>query len=184
MNAVTVGVLLDDDHAAAVAQLRHRLGVPVEVPEPVAHVSLLVVLQPPPLPILDAVLAEAAVSAPVELRARGVGLFSGQGDNELVVYVPVVRTQELSSLHARLHDAVCAAGGVVDGHYEPRSWQPHVTVWDRTLTTGRVADVVAELVAGSPVGWTTIADHIARFDRNGDMVRYAFTGRSPPSEDR
>jgi len=63
--------------------------------------------------------------APFYVRTTGLGMFTGAHP---VLYLPIVRTSELSRLHHALWHAVApASSGGVD-YYHPDVWMPHITV--------------------------------------------------------
>ena len=64
----------------------------------------------------------------VSSRTSGIGMFLG---DDVVAYLPVVRSPELSAVHVRVRDAARAlvvAPSDDDAWYEPGSWTPHITL--------------------------------------------------------
>lgn len=169
--AMTVGVPLDGDHTRAVRAVQARVGrgkaygAPGGRPRP--HISLVVLLQPPDAATVDAVLRDvAATAAPIRTRARGFGVFASPRGDEVVLHVPVVRTVELSELHARLCTAFTALDADVEGYHRPETWFPHITLVRQPLTPSEAGAMVTVLAEGPPVSWHLCLDRLARFDPN------------------
>jgi 2'-5' RNA ligase len=59
------------------------------------------------------------------VRTAGLGIFTGANP---VVYIPVVRSPQLSRFHRLLWDELGDAGLGVNEHYQPEGWVPHVTL--------------------------------------------------------
>ena len=80
----------------------------------------------------------------VSSRTSGIGMFLG---NDVVVYLPVVRSPELSAVHVRVRDAaraLVAAPSDDDAYYEPGSWTPHITL----ARIPRRPEVVSAVMSG------------------------------------
>ncbi len=58
-------------------------------------------------------------------KTAGLGVFTG---NNPVVYIPVVRSPQLSQFHRLLWDELGDVGLGVINHYRPDDWVPHVTL--------------------------------------------------------
>lgn len=71
---------------------------------------------------------------PLRLKAVGVGLFLQPTS---VIYAPVIRSPELSSLHRELWDALGRLGADCFKLYAPAQWIPHVTLAQSDLTPER-----------------------------------------------
>lgn len=164
--ALTVGVPLASDHAAAIEDLFRRLRARTELrelPRPTPHLSLLVVLDAPPLDVVDDLLGDVARrTTAFSARARGYGVFADELD-ELVLYAPVVRSDALAQLHRNLFEAFTKSGARIDGHYHPDTWLPHVTLFHRHLTPERLGEIVASLATTRMITWRLTVDHLARF---------------------
>jgi 2'-5' RNA ligase len=59
------------------------------------------------------------------VMTAGLGVFTGAHP---VVYIPVVRSPELSRFHRMLWDELGDAGLGVNDHYKPEGWVPHITL--------------------------------------------------------
>ncbi len=63
--------------------------------------------------------------APFKVNTTGLGIFSGE---QLVLFIPVVRTAELSKLHAALWEAAGPTATRLVDVYGPATWMPHITL--------------------------------------------------------
>lgn len=79
---------------------------------------------------------------PFAVHAGGLGVFSGPNP---VLYIPVTRTLELSTLHLSLWRAVTPFGSAVSSHYKPENWVPHITLAQSDINQRNLADVVGSL---------------------------------------
>lgn len=85
----------------------------------------------------------AAGTRPFTVRTGGLGLFTGSFP---VLYVPVVRTLQLSTLHQKLWEQVSPTADGASPHYAEDSWQPHITLGHGDLEPDRLAAVTRYLV--------------------------------------
>ncbi len=60
-----------------------------------------------------------------QVRTSGVGIFTGASP---VIYIPVVRSLELSQLHEEIWNELSEAGSGIQEYYSPAQWMPHITV--------------------------------------------------------
>jgi len=68
---------------------------------------------------------------PITLRTSGLGLFFSP---QPVIYLPVVRSRELTEFHRELWEAVKALGGDMEPFHAPEVWMPHLTLAQSDLT--------------------------------------------------
>lgn len=80
------------------------------------------------IPILK-MIAESA--APFEVQTSGIGLFPGDSP---VLYLPVVKTNELISLHRLIWDQILPYAEEVNTFYSSATWVPHITLALRDLS--------------------------------------------------
>ncbi len=73
----------------------------------------------------------SGTTSPMTFFAVGLGMFLKPMP---VIYMPVIRTPELSALHQELWDTVSAHGGSMYGLYSPERWIPHMTLAQFDLT--------------------------------------------------
>jgi 2'-5' RNA ligase len=70
-----------------------------------------------------------------QIRVGGLGVFTGFTPT---LYIPVVRTSELSQLQLGLWRSISSTGSGLNALYKPEAWVPHIalarSVSERTLT--------------------------------------------------
>lgn len=71
----------------------------------------------------------ARQSKPFSVRAGGLGVFTGLAP---VLYIPIVRTKQLSSFHELLIKRISSACSGSPVYYNAEFWVPHITIaqWD------------------------------------------------------
>jgi 2'-5' RNA ligase len=153
-----VVVPLDDDHVVAVRALVRDLAATLGLDEDQ------VTSQPPHItlagfngadrPEVEArVAAIAAATPPFPVRAHGLGVFAGDTERSLALFVPVVRDPRLSRLHRRVCRSLRAQGATVGGQHAADVWTPHVTLLDRCLNPERLAAAVERLARRTHPSW-------------------------------
>jgi 2'-5' RNA ligase len=164
--ALTIGVPLARDHAAAIEVIFRRLRARTDwtaLAHPSPHLTLLVLLEAPPLDTVDDIIRKVAGRTLVfPARARGYGVFADEHE-QLVLYTPVVRTGALTNLHRSLFQAFDDIGAYVDGHYHPDAWLPHITLCNRHLTPEILGELVAAMATARAISWRLNLDRVARF---------------------
>mgnify|MGYP001813579043 CR=1 FL=1 len=120
-------------------------------------------------PILQRV-AQDTQAFPVQ--ASGYGIFAGQPP---VLYIPVVRTRELTDFHATVwqHTAHTATGTI--DHYRPENWLPHITLGFGDIDKDNLPDVI-RLLCERPLHWRMTIDNLSFIEDTGQgqQVRYRF----------
>jgi 2'-5' RNA ligase len=77
-------------------------------------------------PELQHALTELGASLPpCVVHTTGLGVFSG---SRPVLYIPVVRDQMMTMMHARIWQAVKDLGTNISQYYAPDLWLPHITL--------------------------------------------------------
>lgn len=75
---------------------------------------------------LELALGEIAAGCqPFSVRTAGLALFTGEIP---VVYIPVVRTRELSELHELIWQRLAALSTEPSPYYAPARWMPHISL--------------------------------------------------------
>jgi hypothetical protein len=59
------------------------------------------------------------------VHAGGLGVFTGFTP---VIYIPIVRTLELSRFHEALWNTISPNASRISPHYKPEFWTPHITL--------------------------------------------------------
>lgn len=87
----------------------------------------------------DVVRKVAAAARPLRLRTAGLGVFTGPAP---VIYVPVVRTPELTRLQLALWSGAAVASEKPLLEYHPASWIPHITLAQGDVTPASLGAAV------------------------------------------
>ncbi|TMI09491.1 hypothetical protein E6H34_01730 [Candidatus Bathyarchaeota archaeon] len=75
-------------------------------------------------------------------HAGGLGLFTGFIPT---LYIPVVRTPELSRLHLSLWRTISSMASGLSPHYKPESWVPHITLARDVIDERSLSKVIGRL---------------------------------------
>jgi 2'-5' RNA ligase len=120
---------------------------------------------------LGAVLEQTAqAQSPFHLRTTGLGIFTGMNP---VLYVPVVRSLELSRLHSALWQAIGATETGVSSLYSPEHWIPHITLAQGDLDGANLPTVVRWL-SGRALSWEITVNNIGLIYQTGHEHRLKF----------
>ncbi|WP_400190219.1 2'-5' RNA ligase family protein [Hymenobacter sp. B81] len=121
--------LLNPQNAARINGIIHSLetefGLDDVQATPDPHITYLLAgsMQPE---MLKQVLAEvAATTAPFAAYTTGLGLFPGPNP---VIYIPVLRSDDLNRLHHRLLSAAAPLCQRTDRYSQPDLWLPHISL--------------------------------------------------------
>lgn len=160
--------LLDDFHAAKVLDLwdllKRELGLQAVFISPTPHFSYQTA-RDFDLTMLERIVGDVAVNArPLRLRTAGLGLWPGERP---VLYLPIVRTPELTRLHLALWSAGAMATENPMSEYHPARWIPHVTVAQGDLTPDLLPQAVA-LLNAVDLSWDLTVDNLAIVRGRGD----------------
>lgn len=153
--------VLPDGAAARVTalweELERELGLRAATISPVPHVSYQVA-RDYDLDVLQEVVAKVAAGArPLRIQTAGLGLFTGASP---VLYVPIVRSPELTRFQVAVWSAASVAAEKLDQDYHPGSWVPHVTLVAGDATPANVGAAV-ELLSGRDLAWDLELDNLA-----------------------
>lgn len=164
-----VVALLDEATTAKVksiwSQLEVECGLKAINATPFPHFSFHIA-QSYDLDLLDARLAEiASQTAPFSVRTTGLSIFTGL---EPVVFIPLVVSQTLLSLHQRLWTETSMLGERVSGHYRPGNWVPHITLANRDVHEEGLA-CVTRLYASSTFVWEIEVSQLAVICQKGKV---------------
>jgi len=117
------------------------------------------------LDALEARLAkEAPQLAPITTRVSGVGIFSGPHP---IIFLPVVRTLELSHLHHRLWEVTNGTAHQRIAHYHATRWIPHITLAQKDVTHDTLPDVMRWL-NDRTFEWEIRVDNLALIYTEGE----------------
>jgi 2'-5' RNA ligase len=109
---------------------------------------------------------------PFPACSAGIGIFTGESP---VVHSPIVRSDDLSELHASVFEAVLPESTEPNPFYAPSEWQPHVTLAHGDLVPDDLGDVVSFLNARKPELRFPIRElAVVDTDESGDRVLARF----------
>jgi len=92
-----------------------------------------------------------------QVRTSGIGIFTGTSP---VIYIPVVRSLELSQLNEELWNELSEAGGGIQEYYSPAQWMPHITIGFGDITGESLPDIVRWLNERD-FNWEFTVDNLA-----------------------
>ena len=133
------------------------------------------------LAMLERVVVDIAANArPLLIHTTGLAVFTGERPT---LYIPIVRTPELTKLQLALWSAGAMATDNPMPEYHPASWIPHITLAQGDLTADLLPQVVAFLNAAE-LSWEAEIDNLAIVRGRGDrpqeiLGRYPLKGGSP-----
>jgi 2'-5' RNA ligase len=106
------------------------------------------------------------------IQASGLGIFAGRPP---VLYVPIVRTRELSQFHSAVWQQTAhTASGTLD-YYRPENWLPHITLAFGDIHKDNLPDVI-RLLSERPLHWHISIDNLSFIEdtAHGQTVRFRF----------
>ena len=68
---------------------------------------------------------------PFSVKTAGLGVFTGP---QPVLYIPIIRTQELSKAHTAVWEACLPYMQGPNYYYSPQNWMPHITLGFKKMT--------------------------------------------------
>jgi 2'-5' RNA ligase len=159
--------LLDEQHDTLVrelwAELAGRFGLGAYV-TPIPHFSYQIAAQYDSALLAGILERAASRAAPFHVQTTGLGIFTGVSP---VLYIPVVRSLELSQLHQRLWGELAgAAGQQISDLYHPDQWMPHITIGIGDLDKARLAEVIL-LLSERSFNWTITINNLAFAEDTG-----------------
>ncbi|GAB3813584.1 2'-5' RNA ligase family protein [Pontibacter rugosus] len=98
------------------------------------------------------------------VRTTGIGIFPGENP---VVYIPVLRTQELNQFHFRLHRDVAEMSSEMGVFYNPKLWLPHISL-ALGDTTPEILGPVLSFLCNYNFNWEITLDNLTLLQKCGD----------------
>src|SRR6266566_1644179 len=92
-----------------------------------------------------------------KVRTSGLGVFTGTSP---VLYIPVVRSLELTQLHEELWQEISCASSGVQEYYHPDQWAPHITIGFGDISKDNLSQIIPFL-AERDFNWEIIVNNIA-----------------------
>jgi 2'-5' RNA ligase len=99
----------------------------------------------------------ASGQATFQVKTSGLGIFNGPHP---VLYVPVVRSPELTQFHQALWPEISTAGSGISDYYHPANWMPHITIGFGDINKENLFRIVQSLVERD-FSWEITVDNIA-----------------------
>ncbi len=162
--------ILDDQHNARVEalwdKLASRCGLTSIRVTPIPHYSYHIAETYVFKTLEPALRQIAAETAPFTVRAAGLGVFAGP---DPVLYIPVVKDENLLRLHARLWAETAQFGKRIVSYYAPARWVPHITLAHGGLTQAALACAMENL-AFMPLDWQIEIDNLALVYQEQDGI--------------
>jgi 2'-5' RNA ligase len=92
-----------------------------------------------------------------QIRTGGLGMFTGAHP---VLYIPVVRNQELTELHQELWEVIPTADSGVQEYYHPDQWMPHITIGFGDMNKDNLSRIIPWL-AERAFNWEITINNLA-----------------------
>lgn len=123
---------------------------------------------------LEAILQKfASQSRRFMVHVGGLGIFTGFTP---VLYIPVVRTSELSKFHLSLWRRISSVGSGLSEYYKPDRWSPHITLARTGVSQRTLTEIIGKL-ARKELELDITIDNLAIInDNNG---QYSVRSRFP-----
>jgi len=107
---------------------------------------------------LEPVLRRFATSKTLfKVRTGGLGIFTRP---QPVLYIPVVRSPELTQFHEALWTEIFNTGSGILDYYHPAHWVPHITIGIGDMNKDNLSQIV-RFLAERDFNWEITIDHIA-----------------------
>ena len=125
-------------------------------------------------PALESILREiTSKTKPFTVHTTGLGFFS---DLNPVIFIPVIRTVELSTFHRQIWESIQPLGTDVSALYAPDKWVPHISLAYLDVTPENIPCAIQKL-AFQTYNWEITVDNISfihELDGYVGEVRYQF----------
>jgi len=176
--------LLDDQHYQLVEdlwmELKSEFAVEGVYITPYPHLSYQVATDYNVEQLENILHSFASGHAPFHVSTAGLGIFTGP---QLVLYIPVVRSPELSQFHQALLEKVSSTGNGIQAYYHPDQWMPHITIGFGDLNSQNLPQIIHYL-ANRNFHWQITINNLAFIHDNGTRqvlkVRYELGFGSSP----
>jgi 2'-5' RNA ligase superfamily len=73
------------------------------------------------------------------IRTSGLGVFTGTSP---VLYIPVVRSLELTQLHQELWQEISPVSSGIQEYYHPNQWAPHITIGFGDISKENLSQII------------------------------------------
>jgi 2'-5' RNA ligase len=92
-----------------------------------------------------------------KVRTSGLGVFTG---TSAVLYIPVVRSLELTQLHQELWEQISPVSSGALEYYHPDRWMPHITIGFGDISKDNLSQIIPFL-AERNFNWEITVNNIA-----------------------
>ena len=176
-----VVALLDETHTDKVKAIWHQLeaacGLTAIYATPFPHFSFHIA-ERFDLDVLDRGIKAVIDSVrPFRIKTSGISMFTGSSP---IVFLPVVATQELLSIHKLLWENTTKTGERLSQYYSPGNWVPHITLANKDVSPDNLNCVTGQL-SGQPFAWEIEIDRfgvICQEDGKADIHQVYPLGES------
>ncbi len=117
-----------------------------------------------------------------KVRTSGLGIFTGASP---VLYIPVVRSLELTQLHQELWQEISTVSSGVQQYYHPHQWMPHITIGFGDISKDNLSQIIPFL-AERDFNWEITVNNLAFIHDTGTKQemksRFDITHEPVPGE--
>ena len=92
-----------------------------------------------------------------KVRTSGLGIFTGASP---ILYIPVVRSLELTQLHQELWEQISTASSGIVEYYHPDQWMPHITIGFGDISQENLSHIIPFL-AERDFDWEITVNNLA-----------------------
>jgi len=153
--------LLDHKHYQLVtdlwAELARKFAVSGVYVTPYPHFSYQVARRYDVESLEPALRRFAASKTAFKVRVGGLGIFTG---SHPVLYIPVVRSPELTQFHEALWQEILSTASGIEDYYHPSHWTPHITIGIGDMNKDNLSQIV-RFLAERELNWEITVDNIA-----------------------
>src|SRR6266487_5754760 len=98
----------------------------------------------------------AAKKTSFQVQASGLDIFTGPHP---VLYIPVVRSPELTQFHAALWQEISSPASGIEDYYHPAHWVPHITIGIGDMKKDNLSQIL-RLLAERNFNWEMTVDNV------------------------
>jgi 2'-5' RNA ligase len=166
---VAIVSLLDAEHSDKLNQLIYSLerefGLKEVQKTPYPHITWLTV-NDGSLQNLKKTLGDVTgICCRFRISTTGLGIFTGE---KPVLYIPVLRTENVNQFHGQLHEAVSLVCQEINPYYHPDVWMPHLSL-ALGDTTPQVVSQALLFLNQQDFRWKVELDNLTLLTKKGDL---------------
>ena len=151
--------ILDSQHYQIVenlwADMQQRFGMVDPEIEAMPHFSYHVAEKYEKEKLAEILQEIAGEKRPFTITESGIGIFPAPSP---IIYVPLVRNQELTDLHAKLWPRLETIAQDSYPHYAPNNWIPHITLGHYDITLEKLGPI-SQWLHQQAINWTIPIDN-------------------------